>query len=107
MRAFHCARPPWAGHALSTAPEATATIEANVRSRVAITEDGKIAVLSRDQRKHWGCAVAEPQVTQGRHWFEVKILDPGDDRGIIIGWSAPGLDLEDILNDDDDGGCAW
>ena len=72
---------------------------------IKITEDGKRVVLS-DPDTCEACVVAEPQVSQGRHWFEVLLLNSGDKCEMMIGWSAPGLPLDDIFNDTDKG-CAW
>ena len=73
---------------------------------VTITEDGKRAVLSSPLGDLMRCVVAEPQATQGRHWFEVQILNPGDDDSALIGWSAPGVPLDETF-DDKNKGCAW
>merc|ERR1711934_744455 len=72
---------------------------------ITITEDGKRAVLSGPDGG-W-CAVAEPQVVQDSHWFEVQILNPGHNNCLIlIGWSAPGVPCEDTFNDENKG-CVW
>ena len=70
---------------------------------ITITEDGKRAVLSGPDGG-W-CAVAEPHVVQDSHWFEVQILDPGNDRDILIGWSALTVELKNIFDREDEG-CA-
>ena len=72
---------------------------------ITITEDGKRVFLS-DPDTCEACAVAEPLVSQGRHWFEVQILNPGNECDMMIGWSAPGVPLDNIFNDTDKG-CAW
>ena len=56
-----------------------------------IVENGKRAVRYSSQEVFVlvGVAITEPQVTHGRHWFEVKILNPGSKGFLLIGWSAP------------------
>ena len=67
-----------------------------------ITEGGKRALHSGPH--HCGAgAIAEPQVAEGSHYFEVQILEPGRDRYIEIGWSAPGVEFITIFEDEDEG----
>ena len=75
---------------------------------IAITEDGKRVVRSTSHYSVWARgAVAEPRVTQGRHWFEVKI-NPGPNKRLTIGWSSPGVNLvDDYSNCADNRGSIW
>ena len=66
-----------------------------------VTEGGKRAVYSVSGLG--AGAIAEPQVAEGSHWFEVQILDPGHDRDIMIGWSAPEIEFHDILANENEG----
>ena len=71
---------------------------------VAITADGKRASYSLTNT--WACVVAAlGQVTQGRHWFEVKLLNVAVNRNIMVGWSTPGIGLSGTYSDKK--GCAW
>ena len=75
--------------------------------RMTITEDGKRAVCSVPwfPALSYACAVAEPQVTHGRHWFELQILNNATPKNITIGWSSPGVGLHGSYNDKK--GCSW
>ena len=65
---------------------------------ITISEGGKRAVCSYSSCQYL-CAVAEPQVTQGRHWFEVQILRVNVNKSIMIGWCFPGVALVDSYKD--------
>ena len=53
----------------------------------------------------WVGAVAQPQVTMGRHWFEVKI-NSGRTSYLMIGWSSPEVALGS-RGYNDERGCVW
>ena len=93
---------PWL-HLVATGEEVTEFKWTRCGDEVTITEDGKRAVLFGSDDAN-GSVVAEPQVSQGRHWFEVQILDPVN-HWLDIGWSVAGLEVEDPF--EHDRGCGW
>jgi len=77
-----------------------------VSNKMNITEGGKRLAYKGDG--DYAGAVAEPQVTQGSHWFEVQIIDELDVHGdIMIGWSPAGVGVDDDKSIDDVGGSTW
>ena len=75
---------------------------------VTITEDGARAVRVSTRKRVWLGAVATPQVTLDRHWFEVKII--GSTGCLMIGWSPPGVGLSvghTSLMNKNKRGCVW
>ena len=54
-------------------------------------------------------AVAKPRATEGRHWFEVRLVKRWND-GVYIGWTNADVHLEEHCIQDalfNKRGCAW
>ena len=76
-----------------------------VGTNMTISEGGKRVV--HNSPSSWSTAVAEPKVETGRHWFEVRIINPGAGGYIMVGWSSPDTVLNTHVGDGNSNGSAW